>query len=82
MKLPSVIVIQEDNQNDIAERLTNLGAVLCLGRSSELTQEKIESTVVKVIGNPDLRKSMSESAAGICDGKGTKRIVDELESLI
>lgn len=82
LKLPSIIVVQEDNQKDIAERLANLGAVIGLGRSVELSPEKIESTVLKVIGNPDLRKSMSEKGSEICDGLGTKRIVDELESLI
>lgn len=79
--LPSMIVVQADNQSQITERMTKLGAACNLGRSQYLTSEKIAATTINLIKNKALRTSLAESGARICDGKGAERIATALENL-
>lgn len=81
LKLPSLIVVQAVNQSQIEKRLSEMRAVISLGKSKDLEPDTVKTAVHNLIENPHRRQALSEAAAHICDGMGAKRIADKLEAI-
>lgn len=77
--IPTIIIIVADNQVLNAEGLAAAGSALNLGKINALRPADVSRTVVDIIENDVARQSMSKSAAGLCDGLGVRRLVQELE---
>ena len=71
--LPSLVVIQGDNQYPIATKMHEVGAQLTLGRADELTPV-IYANHLDSIQIKDLTL-MSETAQAVCDGSGIDSIL-------
>lgn len=76
--VPSLVVIQGQNQSEIAAELHSLGAQKTLGWGSNLSaQDYAESLDALVL---DDLVSMTAAASRICDGTGTQRIIEHMGS--
>lgn len=80
--LPSIILVQADNQRDITAKLSNLGAIICLGDSKNLEPGAVASVLQELLEDPDKMAALGSTAAAICDGKGALRIADALEAAV
>jgi UDP-2,4-diacetamido-2,4,6-trideoxy-beta-L-altropyranose hydrolase len=78
--LPTVLVTLADNQVDVGAHLDRLGAGLALGWHDEVTADTIEVAVRSLAGDPARVARMSRAAAGVTDGRGTDRVVSEIEA--
>ncbi len=76
--LPSLIVITADNQGKIAEELERKGAVRVLGRHHEITADTIGAALTATASDNPMRRRWSVNASGLCDGRGTERVMNEL----
>lgn len=81
MGLPSVTLVLADNQERIAQGLSESGAAHSLGHHDCLPASRIAETVRSLIADMGWRQEMSAKAKTLVDGLGSRRIVDELESL-
>ena len=68
--------------NERESRHTHCPGVLRLGLHNTLTDEQIVTAVNSVMGDYDRRCEMSQTARAAVDGKGTRRIVFEIERLL
>ena len=75
LALPTILVVDAENQELISEKLSLAGAVIALHPTHCLT-EKIVSAVEKILFNHENYLQMYRKAAEICDGYGVDRIVD------
>lgn len=78
--LPSLIVVLAENQRDIAAALDRAGAALDLGQAETLTNEKLTAALQMLYQENARRFAMAEQAAAICDGDGTRRVMEVLEN--
>lgn len=76
--LPSFLVITATNQEKIAAELERRGAIVSLGRRNDVTADGFASTLTAMAADDSARARMGEAAAGICDGQGSRRVVEEL----
>ena len=76
--LPSLVVIQAENQRGIASAMHQRGSLHCLGFASDLTP----SGYAKMLDETQLTdlQAMTESARSICDGTGVAHVVSILKS--
>ena len=72
--LPTLAVVTAENQNANADGLSRAGAVVNLGGHSDLTVEALTAQFRALCDDPERRLSLSERAAGICDGLGARRV--------
>jgi UDP-2,4-diacetamido-2,4,6-trideoxy-beta-L-altropyranose hydrolase len=79
--LPAVLVTLADNQADTARLLDEAGAAVAIGWHTTVTAQDIERTVRDLCGDLARVKAMSAAAAAITDGRGTERVVAEIESM-
>jgi UDP-2,4-diacetamido-2,4,6-trideoxy-beta-L-altropyranose hydrolase len=75
--LPSLLVVEEDNQLTVAETAETNGAALCLGRS--LDRSIIEQTLTNLPST--VLQPMSRACLKLCDGHGTRRMIDAMHML-
>ncbi len=80
--LPAVLVTMADNQADTARLLVEAGAAEAIGWHTTVSAPDIERTVRALCADPDRLKAMSIAAAGITDGRGTERVVAEIEAAV
>lgn len=78
--LPSLIVELAENQRNIAASLDRAGAALDLGKAETLTNEKLTAALQMLYHDEERRSAMAEQAAAICDGDGTRRVMEVLEN--
>lgn len=76
--LPSLIAVLAENQRDIAASLDRAGAALDLGTAETLTNEKLTAALQMLYHDKGRRSAMAERAAAICDGDGTRRVMEVL----
>ncbi len=76
--LPRALIVLADNQVEVANELSKRGAVLSLGRSSEVSAEQIADAIGRMILDEPLRRSLRERSADLVDGAGADRCVDAL----
>ncbi len=74
--LPTLLVVMADNQWPGAQALEAAGAAICLGGSDGL-QERLADELRRVMkpGN-DILPRLASRAASLCDGLGTRRVLD------
>jgi UDP-2,4-diacetamido-2,4,6-trideoxy-beta-L-altropyranose hydrolase len=80
--LPALLVTMADNQVDAERRLVEAGAALAIGWHTSVTATDIERAVRAVCADPERVKAMSAAAARITDGRGTERIIAEIEAIV
>jgi len=80
--LPTLMMEIADNQNTLANNLSEAGAVENLGWHKNVTPETIEIALNKMLQDSVLLQGMSRNAALICDGKGTGNIITAIENII
>lgn len=79
--LPSIQLVIADNQHEINQQLSQLGAVLAVDASRAGHNAIAEATalMLQLLQQPQLRHSLSQRAAAVCDGQGCERACDALE---
>ena len=80
--LPRLMVVLADNQREIAWRLSESGAAVNLGAATELTSEKLANSIQRLATDMELRANLASRSKTLVDGRGAKRVVDELMSAI
>lgn len=80
--VPNIILILADNQKKVANGLANYGTSVNLGWFEEVTEEQIKEAVEDLIKNRDWREKMSRKGKELVDGRGVKRVVEEIWSLL
>lgn len=77
--LPTLMVVVADNQIEAADRMADLGAVVLLGNTSEITADSVHETLCAFVHDTTgPLRAMSDAAAALCDGQGLDRIVPAL----
>lgn len=76
--LPSLTIIIADNQVDITEAVAAYGGTINLGRSDEVTREKIMYYVKYLMENPEKLKEMSNRSADLVSSEiiHSKPVID------
>jgi UDP-2,4-diacetamido-2,4,6-trideoxy-beta-L-altropyranose hydrolase len=80
MSLPSLLLIQADNQHGIAERLDALGIARNLGRVPDLSCDKIASELVSLLVAAESRTEMAYRGRELIDGNGVTRVLTHLNA--
>lgn len=75
--LPTLMITTAENQNLVASQLSHVGAIEYLGCADSVETSKLIVSIKNLLNKPHLLKEMSDSAATICDGYGTNRIMAE-----
>jgi UDP-2,4-diacetamido-2,4,6-trideoxy-beta-L-altropyranose hydrolase len=78
--LPTILVELADNQVTVGEGLDRAGAAVRLGWHDRVTAADIRAAVEKLIGDPRRVAAMARAAASVTDGRGTERVVAEVEA--
>lgn len=74
LALPSLVIVQADNQEALADSLARYGCHLLLGRSASVTPADIAAGLTLLAGNAPLRESLARRAQTLCDGRGAQRV--------
>ena len=80
--LPAVLVTMADNQAATARLLVEAGAAVAIGWHTTVTASDIERTVRGLSEERQRVKAMSVAAADVTDGRGTVRVVAEIEVVV
>lgn len=80
--LPTVLITLADNQVEVGRELDRIGAGLALGRHASVTAPDIADAVQSLSADPERVAAMSRAAAQVTDGRGTQRVLHEIESLV
>ena len=81
MGLPAAVLTWADNQVLLAQSMALCGAAVNLGPSSDLTAERIVSTITNDLVPLRCRQAMSGAGRQLVDGGGAGRVVGELLAL-
>ncbi|QBK30794.1 UDP-2,4-diacetamido-2,4,6-trideoxy-beta-L-altropyranose hydrolase [Roseitalea porphyridii] len=76
--VPTITLVLADNQRYIAERLAGHGAVINLGTWPDISHESIRAAFLSLHGNTAALAEMRTAALAICDGQGTRRVVEAI----
>ena len=74
--VPALVVILAENQLAIAQALHNAGAVINLGRSTNIKSDDYVAALKAM--TPQLLTSLSEKSSQLVDGRGTQRLAEVL----
>ena len=80
--LPALLVTMADNQVDAERHLVEAGAALAIGWHTSVTSADIERAVRAACSDPERVKAMSAAAARVTDGRGTERVIAEIEAIV
>lgn len=72
--VPTLGIIIVDNQQGIANKLNKMNIVKSLGWYDKISKEDLINNIDKLDNDYILRKSLSEKASKLVDGKGAERI--------
>ncbi|MCY6370405.1 UDP-2,4-diacetamido-2,4,6-trideoxy-beta-L-altropyranose hydrolase [Clostridium ganghwense] len=76
--VPTLGIIIADNQEGVAKKLDELGAINNIGWYSKLTKDKFIDSFNELVLNLNMRKKMSHTGQNIINGRGVERIVKAL----
>lgn len=82
MGLPAVILVIADNQREIATGLDNVGAAFNLGWFENVREEDIAETLTALLSSLDTWQEMSRQGRKLVDGRGSERVIQELNILM
>jgi len=80
--LPALLVTMADNQVDAERHLVEAGAALAIGWHTTVAAADIERAVRAVCADPERVRAMSAAAARVTDGRGTERVIAEIEAIV
>lgn len=79
--LPTLLIELAYNQKDIVTALAAQGAVINLGWHKDLQDKIILDTLFEIKSSPEKWQELSEQSFKICDGLGTERVMNVMETL-
>ena len=71
--LPALICVLADNQEAIASTLASRGIARSLGRSKDVSVDRIQEELLSLLDDPGERQRMSERGRALVDGNGAGR---------
>lgn len=74
--VPSILVVLADNQRIVAEALVTAGGGRLIGAVQDILPRLPDA--LAAVAHPEVLARMSETAAGLCDGNGTARVLGSL----
>ena len=77
--LPTVFLIDGENQCGIAEAIADAGAGTHAGSADAMTPERLASAIAGLIADAEGCLRMAKAAAELVDGRGAERVVDVLQ---
>jgi UDP-2,4-diacetamido-2,4,6-trideoxy-beta-L-altropyranose hydrolase len=80
--LPALLVTLADNQVDAERLLVEAGAAESIGWHDAVTAADIERAIRALCADPDRVAAMASAAATVTDGRGTERVVAEIEAMV
>ena len=80
--LPSLVLIDADNQDAIARELGRRGAALIVGRAGDVSEDVLADAINEMHQVPDSMRAMASAAAQLCDGLGARRTAELLEKCL
>jgi UDP-2,4-diacetamido-2,4,6-trideoxy-beta-L-altropyranose hydrolase len=80
--IPNLIIAVADNQLFTASEFDRQHIGLYLGTKQKLQLGQLRYKIKELLENPSLRRRMSQNGRKLVDGKGKKRIVDCMESIL
>jgi len=80
--LPTLMYVLADNQVDIAEQLSDIGAAELLGQANEASVERLSGRIRQLTRDQDDLVQMSAVAASVCDGRGAGRLASALTDCV
>ncbi|MDO8902564.1 MAG: UDP-2,4-diacetamido-2,4,6-trideoxy-beta-L-altropyranose hydrolase [Phenylobacterium sp.] len=80
--LPSVVVTIADNQVPAAAALAKAGAVLTVDGRAESFGPDFDRAMTRLFIDEELRASLAERSAELCDGQGAARVADAFWPLL
>jgi spore coat polysaccharide biosynthesis predicted glycosyltransferase SpsG len=78
MGLPAVLIDLAENQTPIAQAFARLGAAMHPGSSQDVAPSRVATEIEGLMCDAGRRRSMSQIARTLVDGKGALRVVEEL----
>lgn len=81
LSIPSILIIQADNQELICKELSNINTCVYGGWFDELTEHKFNELFNKLANNYEFRKSISDNCKGVVCKAGVKNVVHEIKKL-
>ncbi len=79
--LPRAMIVLADNQVDVANRISQFGAGLLLGRASDVTAVHIAAVLTRLLEDASLRNELADRSHQLVDGLGAVRCVDALTAM-
>ena len=76
--IPTILIGQADNQNNILKKVKELGIMLSLGNFKDVTQKDIRDVTLRLINDYELRLKMNKECSKAIYSGGVKVIVDEI----
>lgn len=76
MGLPTLLLVQAENQHEISKSLVRAGAALLLERCN--LGRDLPNAMGLLFRDPGLLVGMSAAAAGLVDGLGVERVAESL----
>jgi UDP-2,4-diacetamido-2,4,6-trideoxy-beta-L-altropyranose hydrolase len=76
--LPSILLILADNQAPMARALDEAGVVIAIDAREDGFEPRLTAAVERLFSDEELRCSLSQKAARLCDGLGAERVADAL----
>ncbi len=76
--LPTVSVLLAENQRPMARAMADDGLILTADVGDPRFEANLTGVVARLIGDPALRRQLSERSAAACDGLGADRFADAL----
>jgi len=73
---PSLVLYEDEHEGIQGHIFGKKGAAICLGRGTEIPQERITASVSSLLRDQALRTRMSQNGKRLVDGKGTERVCD------
>lgn len=81
LSIPSILIIQADNQELICKELSNINTCIYGGWFYELTEDKFNEIFAKLTNNYEFRKSISDNCKCVVCKTGVKNVVNEIKKL-
>jgi UDP-2,4-diacetamido-2,4,6-trideoxy-beta-L-altropyranose hydrolase len=79
--LPTSIINTAENQIPISKTLEEMNAAQLIGYHSLISNNQIAREIIKVIKSGKDKHDLSLCARRVCDGEGTRRVVDRMVEL-
>ena len=78
MGVPSILLVNDDNQKSVAEPLAAQGAAFNLGRWNYRTSDQLVNAIEKLKDDPQKRNLMAKAGKGLIDGNGCDRVLEAM----